>query len=304
MMLLIINRSWKALCARRLKCDQVALCRRLTSTLVQNPIKCDQVALCRRMTSTLVQNPIQTENHGFTSSKKSTNIFQSTEGAENYRLASAKIQQQIFELLLKKIDIKPGWKVLDLGCGTGNGTRILSELVGDKGRIVGLDPIAERIVQAKKYNPADNIEYYTAFGRDACQYGENEFDVVVAGTVMHWLTPEEKKQTFRSVYRALKPNGGTFLFNIMKKWNSVNTMNFLDLFEDKNIKAKIFKAIFCPEKSAFHELAKNTGFTKATINEEIIAIPFESLDHVKHWFFLLITRCWVPDVIWRADSHL
>ena len=208
---------------------------------------------------------------------------QSTEGAENYRLSSAKIQQQTFELLLRFIDIKPGLKVLDLGCGTGNGTRVLSKQVGETGKVVGLDPIAERIVQAKKYNSGENIEYYTAFGRDACQYGENDFDVVVAGTVMHWLTPEEKKQTFQSVYRALKPNGGTFLFNIMKKWNSVNANRFLDLFQDKSIKVKVSEALFCPERKAFYELAKNAGFVKIKIDEEVIRIPFESLEHVKHW---------------------
>ena len=106
---------------------------------------------------------------------------QSKEGAESYRLASSKIQQQYFKMLINTIDIQPGWNVLDLGCGTGNGTKKLGERVGDSGHVIGIDPIAERIVQAKEYNATKNVEYHTSYGRDACTFGEGVFDLVVAG---------------------------------------------------------------------------------------------------------------------------
>ena len=52
------------------------------------------------------------------------------------------------------LNIKPGYKVLDMGCGTGELTRFLAELVGEDGEVVGVDPDEERIRVAKE-NLAD-----------------------------------------------------------------------------------------------------------------------------------------------------
>ncbi|XP_066915918.1 ubiquinone/menaquinone biosynthesis C-methyltransferase UbiE-like [Clytia hemisphaerica] len=208
---------------------------------------------------------------------------QSKEGAENYRLTSSKIQQHYFDMLINTIDIQPGWKVLDLGCGTGNGTKKLCERVGASGHVIGIDPIAERIVQAKEYYAAGNIKYHTAYGRDACTFGEGIFDLVVAGTVMHWLSPEEKQKTLESVYKALKP-GGIFLFNNMLKYDSANTLKFLDFFKDQSVKEKLFAAVFCPDKRTFYDLAQKTGFSRTTIDEVSVQVPFDSLEHAIHWF--------------------
>ena len=52
------------------------------------------------------------------------------------------------------LNIKPGYKVLDMGCGTGELTRFLAELVGEDGEVVGVDPDKKRIKVAKE-NLAD-----------------------------------------------------------------------------------------------------------------------------------------------------
>ncbi|XP_046856011.1 uncharacterized methyltransferase C70.08c-like [Xenia sp. Carnegie-2017] len=43
------------------------------------------------------------------------------------------------------LGIQQGDKILDMGCGTGELTSFIGEIVGKKGRVVGVDPDMERI---------------------------------------------------------------------------------------------------------------------------------------------------------------
>ena len=54
--------------------------------------------------------------------------------------------------LLSKVKVPSGSSVLDLGCGTGYLATVLSEMVGPEGRVVAVDPDAERIGIAKENN--------------------------------------------------------------------------------------------------------------------------------------------------------
>ena len=40
---------------------------------------------------------------------------------------------------LMKLEIKPNMKVVDIGCGTGNVSFMISPMVGERGAVVGVD---------------------------------------------------------------------------------------------------------------------------------------------------------------------
>ena len=59
---------------------------------------------------------------------------------EILRLAyQARMIRPITERLLRKVNIGPGKRVLDLGCGIGDVTMLAAELVGSTGLVVGID---------------------------------------------------------------------------------------------------------------------------------------------------------------------
>lgn len=62
----------------------------------------------------------------------------------------------------KKIGNPVGMRLLDVGCGPGNLTALIAELVGDTGSVVGVDPSRERIAiaVAQKQIKKPNLSFY------------------------------------------------------------------------------------------------------------------------------------------------
>lgn len=67
--------------------------------------------------------------------------------------------------VLSLLDARPGEKILDFGCGSGEITKELKKLVGDEGVVVGVD-ISESMVSFTRstsyseYNFANNIHFF------------------------------------------------------------------------------------------------------------------------------------------------
>ena len=81
-----------------------------------------------------------------------------TSQAKSYQQGS-KAQQTVGLRLTKSLNIKKGITVLDLGCGTGYLTKVITEKVGAEGKVVAVDPDGERLKIAREKNSASNIEY-------------------------------------------------------------------------------------------------------------------------------------------------
>jgi trans-aconitate methyltransferase len=60
-------------------------------------------------------------------------------------------------IMLERIGVGPGWACLDLGCGPGGITELLSRRVGQAGRVVGLDADAIFLEHARR-KAAANVE--------------------------------------------------------------------------------------------------------------------------------------------------
>ena len=60
--------------------------------------------------------------------------------------AAQAYKQRSYELL----NLKPGHRVLDVGCGTGDDVCAMAKIVGLSGRVVGIDNSEVMIAEAKK----------------------------------------------------------------------------------------------------------------------------------------------------------
>jgi SAM-dependent methyltransferase len=61
-------------------------------------------------------------------------------------------------VMLDRFGRMDGWRCLDIGCGPGGITDLLSARVGAHGRVVGLDMNAEFLAHARR-NAAENVEF-------------------------------------------------------------------------------------------------------------------------------------------------
>ncbi|MFZ3211235.1 MAG: methyltransferase domain-containing protein [Terriglobales bacterium] len=125
----------------------------------------------------------------------------------------------ITEATLRLMDIKPGERVLDLGCGAGWATRILARLVSEGprgfGQIVGLDISDEMIRHARAASrDFDNIMYVWG-SAEKIPWEENYFDRVLSVESFYYYPDPDR--ALNELFRVMAPRGRLFiLINLYK----------------------------------------------------------------------------------------
>lgn len=104
-------------------------------------------------------------------------------------------------------EIKPGNRVLDVGCGAGFDMSIAGRLVGGSGRVCGIDLTAEMILRARDNLARAGLANTEVKHVDSEEipYEDQTFDVVISNGVIN-LSPC-KEALFREIFRVLKPGG-------------------------------------------------------------------------------------------------
>jgi ubiquinone/menaquinone biosynthesis C-methylase UbiE len=102
--------------------------------------------------------------------------------------------------------IRPKYKVVDLGTGTGVIANQLAILDCD---VTGIDPSSALLNEAKRQNlsAGTKINYFLA-SAEATGLLSSSFDVVVAGQAWHWF---QQNEAINEVKRILKPNGSLII---------------------------------------------------------------------------------------------
>jgi Methylase involved in ubiquinone/menaquinone biosynthesis len=115
-------------------------------------------------------------------------------------------------MIIEMATIKPGDKILDLGCGSGNLTLTAKRYVGTSGSVHGIDASPEMIEVARKKAERSKAEAIFEVGLiEKLPYSDTTFDVVISRLVIHHLPDDLKRRAFAEVFRVLKPGGLFFI---------------------------------------------------------------------------------------------
>lgn len=125
----------------------------------------------------------------------------------------------ITEKTIRRMQLRAGERVLDLGCGSGWATRLLARLVSDGpagfGQVVGVDISDEMIRLARaESRDFDNILY--AWGSaEKIPWEENFFDKVLSIESFYYYPDQDR--ALMELFRVMAPRGRLFiLINLYK----------------------------------------------------------------------------------------
>jgi ubiquinone/menaquinone biosynthesis C-methylase UbiE len=117
-------------------------------------------------------------------------------------------RNRLTRMLADDLELRPGDRVLDVGCGPGRLARVFAERVAPTGAVDGIDAAAEMInrarSQARKRRAA--VTFQVAFAQDL-PFPDATFDAVGCTLALHHVAQDDQRTAVEEMYRVLKPGG-------------------------------------------------------------------------------------------------
>jgi ubiquinone/menaquinone biosynthesis C-methylase UbiE len=168
-------------------------------------------------------------------------------------------------------NIKKGDTVLDLGSGAGNDAFVVRSVLGETGRVIGVDMTEAMVEKARKNNAKlgfNNVEF--VLGEiEKLPLDTNSVDVVISNCVLN-LVPNKGK-AFSEIYRVLKPGGHFSISDVVTS---------SELPEKIRTAAEMYAGCVAGAmvKQSYLDVVSLTGFKNTTVRKEKrIVVPDETL---------------------------
>jgi len=157
--------------------------------------------------------------------------------------------------------IKKGDHVLDLGSGAGNDCFVARALVGESGKVTGLDFTVQMVKKARENCDKlkfTNVEFVLG-DIEGMPFEDNRFDVVISNCVLN-LVPDKQK-AFREIFRVLKPMGRFCVSDVVIKGTLPDKMK-----EDAVMYAGCVSG--ASEMNDYLKIVEDTGFLNINVHKE------------------------------------
>ncbi|PLX14192.1 MAG: arsenite S-adenosylmethyltransferase [Marinilabiliales bacterium] len=157
--------------------------------------------------------------------------------------------------------INKGDSVLDLGSGAGNDCFVTRSIVGESGKVTGIDFTDEMLKQAKINNEKlgyKNVEFVKG-DIENMPLKDNSYDVIISNCVLN-LVPNKNK-AFAEILRTLKP-GGHFCVS------DVVIIGELPKKIKENAEMYAGCVSGALEKSKYLQIIEENGFKNIEVNKE------------------------------------
>lgn len=167
--------------------------------------------------------------------------------------------------------MKPGDTVVDLGSGAGNDAFVARQVVGESGRVIGLD-MTEAMIQRATLNAIKlnfmNVDFVLGDIEDM-PLDDNIADVVVSNCVLN-LVPDKEK-AFAETLRILKPGGHFSISDVVISGDLPDAIK-----QDAEMYAGCVAGAI--DKDDYLKIVKSTGFKNITVQKQKeIQLPDEML---------------------------
>ncbi|MFH1651099.1 MAG: methyltransferase domain-containing protein [Chloroflexota bacterium] len=154
----------------------------------------------------------------------------------------------------RRLDIRPGTCLLDVGTGTGVFLPYLLASVGNEGRIVALDLAEEMLKVAREKSYTGNIEYLCA-DVQAVPCGDGIFDGVVCySSFPHF---QDKTRALAEIFRVLKGGGGLFVCHTSPR----------EEINHRHLSMPEVRHDLIPGEEEMRALLRGAGFTAVNIED-------------------------------------
>ncbi|PIQ34276.1 MAG: arsenite S-adenosylmethyltransferase [Bacteroidetes bacterium CG18_big_fil_WC_8_21_14_2_50_41_14] len=169
--------------------------------------------------------------------------------------------------------IKKGDHVLDLGSGAGNDCFVARAIVGETGKVTGLDftdAMVEIAIENNNKPGFTNVEFVKG-DIEEMPLPDNTFDVIVSNCVLN-LVPDKNK-AFTEMLRVLKPDGHFCVSDVVIKGSLPEILR-----KDAEMYAGCVSGAI--EMDKYLEIIKKQGFKNITVHKQKeIDIPVVVLEN-------------------------
>jgi demethylmenaquinone methyltransferase/2-methoxy-6-polyprenyl-1,4-benzoquinol methylase len=159
------------------------------------------------------------------------------------------------ERMVKRLGLKPGMTVLDIGTGTGIFLPHLLKTIGKKGQVIALDIAEKMLLQAKEKGFVGKIAFLCADVMDIPLQAETCDAVVCYSSFPHF---QNKPKALREMRRVLKKGGCVFICHTSGR-EAINRIHHT---------VPLLHHDLLPDGAAMKKLLHTEDFTEISVEDE------------------------------------